>query len=93
MPMSRILYRQVAASATLLLASSAHAQLAYVANEKSGTLSIIDTTTDRVIGDIPAGKKPRGMALSRDGGRLYVTTSRRTRCTSSTSRRAGSRKP
>ena len=46
---------------------------AYVANEKSGTLSIIDTERDEVIGEIRAGSKPRGMAPSRDGKRLYVS--------------------
>ncbi len=40
---------------------------AYAANEKSGTISIIDTATNAVVGDIAAGKKPRGMAASKDG--------------------------
>jgi YVTN family beta-propeller protein len=51
------------------------APLAYVANEKSGTLSIIDTASDRVTGEIATGGKPRGMALSRDGKWLYVSDS------------------
>jgi YVTN family beta-propeller protein len=46
---------------------------AYVANEKSGTLSIIDTERDEAIGEVPAGGKPRGMAVSRDGKLLYVS--------------------
>ena len=46
---------------------------AYVSNEKSGTVSVIDTQVDRVVAEIPAGGKPRGMAISRDGRRLYVS--------------------
>ena len=39
---------------------------AYVPNEGSGTVSVIDISTDQVIKTIPAGKKPRGVA-SRKG--------------------------
>ena len=44
-------------AAALLVAAAAHAlagPLAYVANEKSGTVSIIDTALDRVVGEMPA---------------------------------------
>ena len=51
----------------------ATAQTAYVANEKTGTLSLIDTARDAVVGEIRAGTKPRGMAVSRDGSRIYVS--------------------
>ena len=37
------------------------APLAYVPNEETGTISIIDTEKDTVIGDIKAGDKPRGL--------------------------------
>lgn len=46
---------------------------AYVANEKSGTVSIVDTARDAVSGEIRTGTKPRGMAASRDGKSLYVS--------------------
>ncbi|MEO8006346.1 MAG: hypothetical protein ABI771_15635, partial [Betaproteobacteria bacterium] len=46
---------------------------AYVPNEGSGTISVIDTTTDQVTKTIPAGKKPRGLAVSKDGTKLYVS--------------------
>ena len=49
------------------------APLAYVANEGSGSVSIIDTGSDRTVGEIATGGKPRGMALSPDGRRLYVS--------------------
>src|SRR6266849_4204514 len=47
--------------------------LAYVPNEKSGTISVIDTATDRVTHEIKAGERPRGLALSRDGRFIYVS--------------------
>ena len=53
--------------------SALAAPFAYVPNEGSGTLSVIDTATDQVVGEIPAGKKPRGLAVSLDGARLYVS--------------------
>ena len=49
------------------------APFAYVPNEKSGTISIIDIATDTVTGVIPAGKRPRGIAISPDGKFIYVS--------------------
>ena len=67
-------YLQAAAAFLLTAATVAcAAPFAYVANEESGTLSVIDTATDKVVRDIPAGKKPRGMALSKDGKQIYVS--------------------
>jgi YVTN family beta-propeller protein len=37
------------------------------------TLTLIDTARDAVVGEIKAGTKPRGMAVSADGRRLYVS--------------------
>ena len=68
------LHRFIACSillATPLFATAA--PLAYVSNEGSGTLSIIDTATDQVIGEIAAGQKPRGAVVSKDGRTLYVS--------------------
>ena len=49
----------------------AAAPIAYVPNEKSGTLSLIDTTNDHVIAEIPVGKTPRGIAaITARNGRL-----------------------
>jgi YVTN family beta-propeller protein len=53
--------------------SLAAAPFAYVPNEGSGTISIIDTQTDAVTGEIAIGGKPRGIAISPDGKRLYVS--------------------
>src|SRR6516225_7169988 len=52
---------------------AAAAPFAYVPNEGSGTLSVIDTSTDKVVADIAAGKKPRGTAISADGRTAYVS--------------------
>jgi YVTN family beta-propeller protein len=49
------------------------APFAYVPNEGSGTLSVIDTANDRVVAEIPAGKKPRGTVVSNDGKWAYVS--------------------
>jgi len=47
----------------------------YVTNEQSGDLSIIDAATASVVGTIPLGKRPRGIAASPDGTTLYVALS------------------
>ena len=49
------------------------APFAYVTNEKSGTISVIDTVSDTVVGEIRAGKKPRGAAFASDGKLLFVS--------------------
>src|SRR2546428_12655035 len=49
------------------------APFAYVPNERSGTVSVIDTASDRVVATIKTGGKPRGIAASPDGRRLYVS--------------------
>jgi len=56
------------ASAALgaLALSTLAAPFAYVPNEESGTISVIDTSTDQVVKEIKAGDKPRGLAVSRD---------------------------
>ena len=62
--------------ACILMVASASlvaAPFAYVPNEGSGTISIIDTQTDATVGEIAIGGKPRGIAISPDGKRLYVS--------------------
>ena len=63
----------VIVAATMLTGAAFAQPYAYVPNEKSGTISIIDTATDRVTGEIKAGEKPRGIAVSPDGKLLYVS--------------------
>src|SRR5262249_44162245 len=47
----------------------------YVTNETSGNLTVIDAATLNVVATIPLGKRPRGLAASPDGSRLYVALS------------------
>src|SRR2546426_4660120 len=44
------------------MATPAGAGLALVGNENGGTISLIDTARDEVVGEIKTGGKPRGMA-------------------------------
>jgi len=47
----------------------------YVTNETSGDLTVIDAATLTTVTTIPLGKRPRGIAASPDGSRLYVALS------------------
>jgi YVTN family beta-propeller protein len=47
----------------------------YVTNEMSGDLTVIDAATLAPVATIPLGKRPRGLAASPDGTRLYVALS------------------
>lgn len=51
---------------------------AFVTNENDGTLSVIDTASMQASHAIPLGEglKPMGLAMTRDGSRLYVSTGR-----------------
>jgi YVTN family beta-propeller protein len=48
---------------------------AYVTNEVSGNMSVIDTGAQRVLATVPLGKRPRGIHPSPDGKTLYVALS------------------
>jgi YVTN family beta-propeller protein len=63
----------LAAALFALAGASAAAPFAYVPNEKSGTVSVIDTASDTVARTITTGGKPRGIAASPDGATLYVS--------------------
>jgi YVTN family beta-propeller protein len=57
----------------LLAAERLHgAPLAYVPNEGSASISVIDTATDRVVATLAIGRKPRGIAIAKDGSLLFV---------------------
>ena len=53
--------------------AAAATPLAYIPNEGSGTISVIDTDKDAVIKEIKAGTKPRGIATGKDAKSLYVS--------------------
>ena len=57
-------------SATTALSALA-APFAYVSNEGSASVSVIDTATDKVTATFNVGGKPRGIALAPDQERLY----------------------
>jgi YVTN family beta-propeller protein len=60
-----------------VLGTSALAQNAYITNQDSDNISIIDTPTNTVIATIPAGEYPEGVAVSQDGRRAYITNRNR----------------
>src|SRR4051794_7840331 len=49
--------------------------LVCVSNEKSGDVSIIDGANNKLISNIPVGKRPRGIHASPDRGLLFVALS------------------
>src|SRR6188768_1735377 len=54
---------------------SAGGGVLYVSNETAGTVVILDGSTGAVEAQVPVGKRPRGVKLSRDGSRLFVALS------------------
>ncbi len=63
------------AGMTVVLAVVAHpagAYEAYVSNEKSNTVSVIDTDKLEVVKTIKVGQRPRGIAVTRDGKSVIV---------------------
>src|SRR5688500_8452079 len=66
------------ARADARVSDDARAQEGYlvaVSNERSGDVSLIDGATREVVDTIRVGKRPRGIAASRDGKLLYVALS------------------
>ena len=49
--------------------------LVYVSNAGSNTVSILNTTTNSVVGTIPVGAGPNGIAYNQDNGKVYVANS------------------
>src|SRR6195256_4040840 len=69
-PMRRCLLAGTAA--WLAAASPASAFVAYVSNEKSNTVSVIDTDSWTVIKTIKVGQRPRGIEFTRNGKFVMV---------------------
>ncbi|WP_295718013.1 beta-propeller fold lactonase family protein [Mucilaginibacter sp.] len=46
---------------------------AYITNLNDNTVSVINTTTYKIVSTIPVGKQPIGVAISKDGQTVYVT--------------------
>jgi len=47
----------------------------YVSDESGGNVVVVDPVAAKVLATIPVGKRPRGIAVSGDGTRLYVALS------------------
>src|SRR5207249_4572408 len=56
----------------VLVGAQASAFTAYVSNEKSNTISVLDTDKQTVVRTIKVGQRPRGIELTRDGNFLLV---------------------
>src|SRR5213082_2473779 len=56
----------------VLVGAQASAFTAYVSNEKSNTVSVIDTDKFTVAKTIKVGQRPRGIELSKDGKFILV---------------------
>lgn len=69
----------VAAGALAVLAprygAAAPAYEIFVSDEKSGNVTVINSTDFKVVATIPAGKRPRGIHASPDGRTVYVALS------------------
>src|SRR5438093_13619882 len=55
-----------------LIGTQASAFTAYVSNEKSNTVSVIDTDKFTVVNTIKVGQRPRGIELTKDGKSVLV---------------------
>jgi YVTN family beta-propeller protein len=62
----------IAIAAFLSVVPGASARWAYVANSGEGTVSVIETIDNSVVGAIPVGKEPVGVAISPNAARAYV---------------------
>jgi len=60
------------ASVFVLIGTQASAFTAYVSNEKSNTVSVIDTDKFTVVNTIKVGQRPRGIELTKDGKFVLV---------------------
>jgi len=64
----------VAAAASVLVLQTAHAApFAYITNQGSHDVSVIDIATQAVVSTVPVGRSPAGVVASSRGGRVYVS--------------------
>src|SRR5690348_16002630 len=57
----------------LEMVSSPDGRLLYVVCQDSDEVRVVDVQSSKVIGRVPVGHVPRGIAISPDGRQLYVT--------------------
>ena len=65
----------VAISLALAVCVEAQNYFVFVSNERSGDVSVIDGATDAVVATFKVGKRPRGIHVTPDGQRVFVTLS------------------
>jgi YVTN family beta-propeller protein len=61
--------------ACVLAPASTRAQNAYITNQRSHSVSVIDTATNTVSATIPDGASPFGVAVTPDGSKVYIANS------------------
>ncbi len=71
-PLRKLTLRLSLFATLTLVAAPAHAFIAYVSNEKSNTVSVIDTDNWTVTKTIKVGQRPRGIEFTRDGKFVMV---------------------
>lgn len=54
-------------------ATPAPVYFAYIANQFSNSVSVVNTTTNTVVATVPVGAHPTGVAASADGSSVYIT--------------------
>ena len=53
-------------------ASKPSGPLAFVSNERDGTITVIDTATDKVVSTLTVGGRPRGIRISNNKDKIWV---------------------
>jgi gliding motility-associated-like protein len=56
-----------------ITATPAPVYFAYIANQFSNNVSVVNTTTNTVVATVPVGAHPTGVAASADGNSVYIT--------------------
>src|SRR3954464_11231968 len=64
----------VLALSCLMTPASSFAQNAYITNQNSSSVSVIDTATNTVLATVFVGLKPYGVAVSPDGSKAYISS-------------------
>src|SRR5208283_5341393 len=62
----------LAALSLLFAPAPAQAFLAYVSNEKGNSVTVIDTEKLEAVNTVKVGRRPRGLALTKDGSELFI---------------------
>jgi YVTN family beta-propeller protein len=71
--MLRLTVRRLVAGLAALPLLAAAGPLAFITNQGSDSVSVVDVATARVVKEIAVGKAPAGIAVSAAAGRAYVT--------------------